>query len=77
MDEPTIGAILLIALCVILVLLPPKYDPAIRIKEWQMKRNRPSCFADMPPNPQHQAEYDCPGCDHHGDCWALTKGKAE
>lgn len=30
--------IVLIALCVILVLLPPKYDPAIRIKEWQMRR---------------------------------------
>ena len=25
---------LLIAACVILVLLPPKYDPAIRLKEW-------------------------------------------
>lgn len=29
----TIEAVL-IAACVILVLLPPKYDPAIRLKEW-------------------------------------------
>ena len=29
---------ILIAICVILVLLPPKYDPAIRIKERQIKK---------------------------------------
>jgi hypothetical protein len=29
---------LLIGLCILLVLLPPKYDPAIRIKEWQLKK---------------------------------------
>lgn len=28
----------LIALCVVLVLLPSKWDPAIRIKEWQIKK---------------------------------------
>lgn len=28
----------LIILCIILVLLPPRFDPAIRIKEWQLKR---------------------------------------
>jgi hypothetical protein len=28
----------LIGLCVVLVLLPPRWDPAIRIKEWQIKR---------------------------------------
>jgi hypothetical protein len=26
------------ALVVIIVLLPPRYDPAIRIKEWQKRR---------------------------------------
>lgn len=25
---------ILIVICVILVFLPPKYDPAIRLKEW-------------------------------------------
>lgn len=25
-------------ICIILVLLPPKWDPAIRIKEWQIKQ---------------------------------------
>jgi len=29
----SVGTILIIA-CVVLVLLPPKYDPAIRLKEW-------------------------------------------
>lgn len=29
--------IILIALCIGLVLLPPKYDPAIRLKEWSEK----------------------------------------
>ena len=32
------GEIILIAACIILVVLPAKYDPAIRIKEWQIKR---------------------------------------
>jgi hypothetical protein len=27
----------LVIACVVLVLLPPKYDPAIRIKEWTNK----------------------------------------
>lgn len=26
--------ILILTVCVILVILPPKYDPAIRLKEW-------------------------------------------
>lgn len=29
-----------IALAIILVLLPPKYDPAIRLKEWSEKRDK-------------------------------------
>lgn len=28
---------LLIAVCIVLVLLPSKYDPAIRLKEWSMR----------------------------------------
>lgn len=32
-DYLTIGGAILIALCLILVLLPPRYDPAIRLKE--------------------------------------------
>ena len=28
----------LIAACVVLVLLPPKYDPAIRLKEWSARK---------------------------------------
>lgn len=30
----TLFEIVLIAACVIVVLLPPKYDPAIRLKKW-------------------------------------------
>jgi hypothetical protein len=29
-----------LGLCVLLVLLPPEYDPAIRIKEWQIKQGQ-------------------------------------
>jgi len=32
--------IILIAACVVLVLLPPKYDPAIRLKEWLSKESK-------------------------------------
>lgn len=28
----------LLGICIILVLLPPKWDPAIRLKEWNEKR---------------------------------------
>lgn len=28
----------LIILCVVIALLPPRLDPAIRIKEWQIKQ---------------------------------------
>lgn len=30
---------ILIGVCVVLVLLPPKYDPAIRIKQWLSKES--------------------------------------
>lgn len=29
---------LLVGACIVLVLLPPKYDPAIRLKEWVSRR---------------------------------------
>lgn len=32
--------IVAITTCVVLVLLPPKYDPAIRLKEWVERRRR-------------------------------------
>jgi hypothetical protein len=35
-------AIILISICIVLVMLPPKHDPAIRLKEWtQRRKNRP------------------------------------
>lgn len=34
MDDLDATASILIALCVILVCLRPKWDPAIRLKEW-------------------------------------------
>jgi hypothetical protein len=33
-------SITLIAICVVLVILPPKWDPAIRFKEWNYKRQK-------------------------------------
>lgn len=36
--EPSWLHWLLIAAVIILVLLPPKYDPAIRLKEWVLKK---------------------------------------
>lgn len=32
---------ILIGLCIVLVLLPPKYDPAIWLKEWTGRNRRP------------------------------------
>lgn len=32
-----IGGLLVLA-CVVLVLLPPKWDPAIHLKEWTLRR---------------------------------------
>lgn len=29
---------ILIGICIILIVLPPKYDPTIRFKEWLEKR---------------------------------------
>ena len=37
--DSTIGRILMIA-SVVIVFLPPKYDPAIRLKEWVISRKR-------------------------------------
>lgn len=34
-----IGYVLIAAL-VVLILLPPKYDPAIRLKEWVLEKRR-------------------------------------
>ena len=35
----------------------------------------PDCFGDMPPNPQHQAEYDCPNCSHQVMCAIYTAAR--
>lgn len=31
----------LILLCIVLVCLPPRYDPAIRLKEWNERKAKP------------------------------------
>lgn len=33
-------ALLLIAMVVVVLLIPPRYDPAIRLKEWLERRRR-------------------------------------
>lgn len=64
--------ITLIAACVILVLLPPRYDPAIRLKEWLHKPRenpQPGCYGDYPfMYPQEAAERDCVHCSHAYGC---------
>jgi len=42
MMETTMGwpEIILLGVCVALVLCPPQYDPAIRLKEWLVKKER-------------------------------------
>ncbi len=30
--------VVIIGLCVLILVLPPRFDPAIRIKEWLMRR---------------------------------------
>lgn len=58
-----------IALCVMavtVVLLPCRYDPAIQIKERQL---RPTCFGDYSAMSwSSRAEYDCHRCPHQSDC---------
>ena len=36
----------LLGICLILILLPPKYDPAIRIKEYQEKKRKQQCHTE-------------------------------
>jgi hypothetical protein len=65
-------SIILIALCLALVLCPPRYDPAIRLKEWLWRDRtppKPSCYADYPfLNGQDAAERDCHHCSHAYGC---------
>ena len=34
---------LLFGVCLVLTLLPPKWDPAIRLKEWAYRKRCPAC----------------------------------
>lgn len=64
------AAILIGAACLI-ALLPPKWDPAIRIKERQIRNGAhpetPSCYRSKP-GAQAQAENDCHTCGLRDDC---------
>ena len=65
---------LLFALCVILICLPPRFDPAIRIKEWFERKLTlhqdgvvPHCYRSNP-GPQTQAENCCSDCPVRKSC---------
>lgn len=63
----------LIAVCIVLILLPPAFDPAIIIKEWQVMNGKhpesPSCYGDYPfMYPVEAAERDCVHCSHAYGC---------
>lgn len=60
----------LIAVCVVLVLLPPSLDPAIQIKERQM---RPECYGAYEHRLPHiHAERDCGECPFFQECFDMS-----
>lgn len=69
----TLDIILWIAI-IVLILLPPSLDPAIRIKMRQVMRGEhpespPPCFGDYPfLDPQEAAERDCAHCSMAFGC---------
>lgn len=36
----SLSPLTLLAICAVIVFLPPRWDPAIRIKEWQIRRGK-------------------------------------
>lgn len=66
-----ISAAILIGAATLLAILPPKFDPAIRIKERQIRNGThpetPSCYRSKP-GPQQQAENDCHNCGLSDTC---------
>ena len=69
----------LLSLVVYLLLCPPKWDPAIRWKEWLEDRKRdrlPECFGQvLTLQPQHRAENSCHDCPHRGGCLEMSKAR--
>lgn len=66
----------LIALAVMLLLLPPEFDPAIIWKEHLARNDHPeppSCFGQYPFNAGLCAERDCPTCPSGRACVALSR----
>lgn len=67
----------LIAVAVMLILLPPAFDPAIIIKEWQIMNGKhpesPSCFGEYPFNAGLCAERGCADCPSGQACLALSR----
>ena len=68
--------ILLWIAIIVLILLPPSYDPAIIIKDRQVRAGthpeskRPSCYGSYAfRHPHITAERDCGTCPHHFDCY--------
>lgn len=56
----------LIVVCIVLVLLPCRWDPAI---QWKERQTRPDCYGDWPHyHPQEAAERDCRHCLHGMAC---------
>jgi hypothetical protein len=70
-DGLTTTAIVLLTICLVLTLLPPKWDPAIRWKERQERRRlRPGCYGTFPSRHPHiWAERDCVRCSYQDQCF--------
>lgn len=66
MADPTAAVFVVVGLVIVFLLLPARWDPAIRIKEWFDRHEGgvlPGCFASRP-GPQQQAENGCHECPH-------------
>lgn len=69
----------LVAACIVLVILPPSYDPAIIMKEWNLDQGGvlPECFGDTYSErfPHTAAERDCESCPHIVHCYSEGRSK--
>lgn len=77
------GAATLVAIVIVLVCLPPSYDPAIIWKEARLRAAGewnpvPKCYGQFPHGyPQDIAERCCDDCPHLVHCYSIAKGKTD
>lgn len=74
----SIGTSLVIT-AIVLVILPPEFDPAIQIKERQIAKGEhpesPSCFGEYPFNAGLCAERGCADCPAGEACLNISRAR--